>query len=94
MTPKSGAVNGTIAWILLSQELGGQLTQEDGGNDSLSPFASHTMRTGNRYYVDMNSQLQYMYGMLETDTCMLNNFEQKLHSVIAEFHKLVHVDSR
>ncbi|MGK3751404.1 MAG: hypothetical protein ACI8RD_003705, partial [Bacillariaceae sp.] len=25
------------------------------------------MRTGNRY-IDMNSQLQYMYGMLETDT--------------------------
>jgi hypothetical protein len=77
----------------LSQELGGQLTQEDGGNDALSPFVSHTMRTGNRY-VDMNSQLQYMYGMLETDTGMLNNFEQKLHSVIAEFHKLVHVDKR
>jgi hypothetical protein len=77
----------------LSQELGSQLTQEDGGNDSLSPFASHTMRTGNRY-VDMNSQLKYMYGMLETDTGMLNNFEQKLHSVIAEFYKLVHVDKR
>jgi hypothetical protein len=77
----------------LSQELGGQLTQEDGGNDSFSPLASHTMRTGNRY-VDMNSQLQYMYGMLETDTGMLNNLEQKLHSVIAEFHKLVHADKR
>jgi hypothetical protein len=24
----------------------------------------------------------------------LNNFEQKSHSVIAEFHKLVHVDKR
>jgi hypothetical protein len=43
----------------LSQELGSQLTQKDDGNDSLSPFVSHTMRTGNRY-VDMHSQLRYM----------------------------------
>ncbi|MGK3738376.1 MAG: hypothetical protein ACI90V_005223, partial [Bacillariaceae sp.] len=49
------------------------------------------MRTGNRY-IDMNSQLQYMYGMLETDASMLNNFEQKLQSIITEFHQQMHLN--
>jgi tRNA 2-selenouridine synthase SelU len=51
------------------------------------------MRTGNRY-IDMNSQLQYMYGMLETDASMLNNFEQKLQSIITEFHQQMHLNNR
>ena len=79
----------------LSQELGGGMTQEEGGNGTIndSHFNSHTMRTGNRY-IDMNSQLQYMYGMLETDTAMLNNFEQKLQSIITEFHQQMHLNNR
>jgi hypothetical protein len=73
------------------------MTQEEGGNDdgcddkTLS-FISHTMRTGNRY-VDMNSQLQCMYGMLETDTGMLNRFEHKLHPIISEFHQQIHLEN-
>jgi hypothetical protein len=73
------------------------MTQEEGGNDGCddktSHFISHTMRTGNRYE-DMNSQLQCMYGMLETDAGMLNRFEQKLHSIISEFHQQIHLEKR